>query len=145
MKKYSIIIDPDFIENEIRISPYNLRKDLKDISIEAYREIGSNILNELILGPGRPSNSICYRCKNNICIYYSKIRIKDLERNKGKSGGYRIISLVDEEDLFCFVLHIYRHAHGEDNDISKNDKNKLERIVEEYYKSKMKYLQKGKK
>lgn len=136
---YTIVIDPHINEYEFELSPYNLKKDIKGMTTGKQKSIATSITYELMNGPGRPSYSICYRCQNDIRIHYAKIRISDSDSNKGKTGGYRIISLIDDDIKYCFVLHIYKHAHGEDNDISKSDKNLLEKLVEEYYKCKSNY------
>ena len=142
--KYEIVIDPMTIEKELSLSPYNLKKDMKDINNNDEKAIVSGLRYELINGPGRGSYAICYKCKRDIRIHYAKIRVPDEKRNRGKSGGYRVISLIDSDIQYCFVLHIYRHAHGEDNDISKNDKNSLEKLVEEYYNSKCRWIKEKK-
>ena len=44
--------------------------------------------------------------------------------------------LVDNKLHIGYLLHIYRHSGGEDN-ISKKDKNKLEKLVEHYAQDKI--------
>ena len=49
-----------------------------------------------------------------------------------KSNGYRCIVLVDYVHSSAFLLHIYRHAHGEAENISRSDRNQLDGLVDEY-------------
>ena len=62
----------------------------------------------------------------------AKIRTMDIEREVGKSNGYRCIVLADNINKCAFLLHVYRHGHGEDENISHSDKNKLKKLVKEY-------------
>ena len=43
--------------------------------------------------------------------------------------------LVDYVHSSAFLLHIYRHAHGEAENISRSDRNQLDGLVDEYERS----------
>ena len=58
-----------------------------------------------------------------------------MERDAGKSNGYRCIMLVDTLNRHAFLLHIYRHGHGEDKNIDKKSENQLKKLVDEYSKA----------
>lgn len=47
-----------------------------------------------------------------------KIRVLDVARDAGKSNGYRCIVLVDYVNNAVFLLHLYRHGHGESDNIT---------------------------
>ena len=61
-----------------------------------------------------------------------KIRIEDVQRDAGKSNGYRCIVLVDMMNRHAFLLHLYRHSHGERDNISSREENKLKKLVNDY-------------
>lgn len=133
--KYSVHFDPNEMEELNALSPFNLKNDLKVISPESILLIAEEIANELITGINRPPNIIArYWGKNNLTAWV-KIKTLDLERNAGKSNGYRCIVLVDTLNKHAFLLHIYRHAHGEDKNIDKKSENKLKKLVDEYSKA----------
>lgn len=132
--EYSVSIDLRETQNQFgQFSPYNVLKDVKEhkISQSMLEYIAENIADELRRGWERPACEAIYwgefRTAN-----YSKIRVEDRERKGGKSNGYRCIVLVDKINNFAFILHIYRHGHGEADNISAKDKNKLKALVDEY-------------
>ena len=117
------------------LSPFNLKKDLKSISEEELCSICEEIGNELIYGVNHPPTvALLYRgdSQKTSCV---KIRTMDIKRNKGKSSGYRCIALVDAKMNSAFLLHLYRHGHGEDKNISKSEMNQLKKLVDEYTES----------
>ena len=59
----------------------------------------------------------------------------DVARLSGKSHGYRCIALFDTDKKFVFLLHVYRHGHGEDQNISKKERNMLRNLVDQYVES----------
>lgn len=120
------------MENLNTLSPFNLKKDLKKISPECILSISEEIAHELIIGPNRPPNVIAkYWGKHNAAAWV-KIKIVDVEREAGKSNGYRCIVLVDTLNRHAYLLHVYRHGHGEDKNIDKKSENKLRELVDEY-------------
>ena len=136
---YNVVNDAQTIDEQFgSLSPFNLKKDIKEISDEQLTEIAENIANELKYGPHGDTYNITYKSTENNKVNYSKIRCEDNARKKGKSSGYRCIVLVDNESYYGFILHIYRHSHGEDKNISKRDKNALKKLVETYVKEKKK-------
>mgnify|MGYP007017345342 CR=1 FL=1 len=54
---------------------------------------------------------------------FSKIRIDDVLDNKGKSSGFKCITLVDTLNSRCVLLHIYKHP-AKDNITNKQKSNK---------------------
>ena len=64
---------------------------------------------------------------------FSKIRIDDVLDNKGKSSGFKFITLVDTLNSRCVLLHIYKHP-AKDN-ITNKQKSKLKSILELYVSS----------
>ena len=135
--EYSVIYDaPSIDECFGSLSPYNLSKDTKEISEQELESIAKNVTDELRYGPRFPGYVNIYICKKDKDINYSKVRCGDKTRKKGKSGGYRCVVFVDNKLHIGYLLHIYRHSGGEDN-ISKKDKNKLEKLVEHYAQDKI--------
>ena len=113
-------------------TPFNLKKDLKDMSDELIQEIAEEIANELQQGIDHPPSIVAPFVDKERKAAWVKVRIVDVQRESGKSNGYRCIALVDMINRHAFLLHLYRHGHGEDKDISKKDKNKLKALVQEY-------------
>lgn len=50
-------------------------------------------------------------------------------RNKGKSGGVRVITYYDGEDIPVFLLDVF--AKGERIDLSKSERNELRKTLGE--------------
>lgn len=131
---YKIVIDADVIDEQFgNYSPYNLKRDLKNISEKEITYIANEIGDEIYRGPERPAYAVIYKSTVNRNINFSKIRCEDKKRNKGKSGGYRCIVLIDEINRLGYILHIYSHSNFDD--ITTNEKNKLRVLIEEYVKS----------
>ncbi|AQS42341.1 MAG: RelE protein [Candidatus Tokpelaia hoelldobleri] len=65
-------------------------------------------------------------------------KVRFATEQKGKSGGYRIITFFAHEDSPVFLLDIYRKSSQEN--LSKSDRNELKQIltelVDEYRKEK---------
>ena len=110
---------------------YNLEKDLDDIDEDELNQIAVEIGNEIENGLNRPTATAIY-WGNKRRANYAKIRIIDEKRDTGKSGGYRCIVLVDCVNDAAFLLHIYRHGQGHDNELTTRDKAKLRKLVDEY-------------
>lgn len=132
--EYSVSIDLRETQNQFgKFSPYNVLKDVKEhkISRSMLEYIAEDIADELKRGWGRSACEAIYWGELRMANY-SKIRVGDRERNTGGSNGYRCIVLVDKINNFAFILHIYRHGHGEAENISAKDKNKLKTLVDKY-------------
>lgn len=135
MGKYNVHYDPEEMEQLNALSPFNLKKDLKEISLDSLLFISEEIAQELLNGLNRPPNVIAkYWGKHNVAAWV-KIKTLDVERDSGKSNGYRCIMLVDTLNRHAFLLHIYRHGHGEDKNIDKKSENELRKLVDEYSKA----------
>ena len=133
MSKFSVYYDPDGMEEICKRSPFNLKKDLKNISDEEIKRIARNVADELYLGAERPPvTSVMYWGLGRKAAY-GKIRTVDVEHSDGKSNGYRCITLVDMVNHCAFLLHVYKH--GKDDIISQKDKNQLKKLVNEYVES----------
>lgn len=130
MGKYSVHACPEELV-ELK-TPFNLKNDLKGISNDKRDSIAEEIANELIQGLNRPPSSVIVYWAKTHDVAWIKIRIGDSDREAGKSNGYRCILLVDEINKHAFLLHIYRHAHGEDKEISQASKNALKNLVDDY-------------
>ena len=114
-------------------SPFNLKVDEKSMNRDEITRIEEEVANILHSGKASaPGFSIMRYSTKNRNIFWAKMRVADPLRNKGKSKGYRCIVLVDRCNLKAFVLHIYRHGHGEDENISSKDKNQMNELLELY-------------
>ena len=132
MITYRVYCDPDGMQDLCALSPFNLKKDLKNLSKDELNSILEEIGNEIRHDLDHPPIvSPQYWSKDRSAVY-SKIRVVDVARSTGKSNGYRCITLIDAKNKLAFVLHIYRHGHGEDQNISKNEKNVLRKLVDQY-------------
>ncbi len=132
MNKYTVYYDPDVIDEEFDKSPFSLRKDIRHINEDEINSIVEEIANELYIGIDRPPNTILKYINKKRSVAYVKIKVLDIKRGAGKSNGYRCIVLVDIDNNRAFLLHLYRHGHGEDRNISKKEENELKKLVEEY-------------
>ena len=132
MDKISVYHDPTELEELYSRTPYNLKKDLKDIDRETINQIAEEIANEIKKGIDRPPTSVALRWGLKRKVACAKIRTVDVARDSGKSGGYRCIVLVDYVNKSAFLLHLYRHGHGEKDNIDKKSQNMLNKLVDEY-------------
>ncbi len=135
MEKFSVYYDPDDLEELCQYTPYNLKKDLKNIGKDTLTDIAEEIANEIHQGLDRPPTAVALRWSKMRQTACAKIRIVDVKRDAGKSHGYRSIVLVDYVHHSAFLLHLYRHGHGENDNISKQDKNALDKLVDMYAQS----------
>ena len=106
--KYKIIPTPEFIKNL-----KNLKKKYKNIKNDV-----SEVINNLEENPtiGTPLGNNTF-----------KIRIKNSDNNKGKSGDYRMITYFINKNNELFLISIY--AKSEKENILDNElKNLLEEL-----------------
>lgn len=132
MSKISVHYDADELAELWEKTTYNLKKDTKNISEEELADIAVEIANEIENGIDRPPTTTAIYWAKERKGAYAKIRVTDIKRNTGKSGGYRCIVLVDYVNNAAFLLHIYRHDKGVDNELTHRAKNKLKDLVDEY-------------
>lgn len=132
MEKYYIHYDPDEMEDLVKISPFSLKKDLKQLEENEMDSMAEELANELHKGTNRPPAVAPGFITSDRRVAWVKVRIDDFGRKKGKSNGYRCISLVDLYNKHAFVLHVYRHGRGEDKNISKAAQNALKDMVKQY-------------
>ena len=124
-KYFKIILDHDKV-NEIfgDLTPFNLKKEIKQLSNEEKKFIIKYTADELCLPEKPPSRCILTRNNN---LYIIKIRCPKLTNNKGKSYGYRIIILVDEIRCIGIILSILDKSKS--SDLSQYEKNKLKILI----------------
>lgn len=127
--------DDDAMEELLSKTPFNLKKDLKEIPEDVIKDIGEEIAGELHEHINRPPNLIAKYIGIGRKAAWVKIKTLDVQREAGKSNGYRCITLVDMINRHAYLLHLYRHGHGEDKNISKSDEKTLKKLVDEYTKS----------
>ena len=132
LDKISVYYDPAELEELYSRTPYNLKKDLKDIDEDTMVEIAEELANEIKEGLDRPPTAVALRWGLKRKVACAKIRTVDVARDSGKSGGYRCIVLVDYVNKSAFLLNIYRHGHGEKDNIDRKSQNKLNKLVDEY-------------
>ena len=135
MEKFSVYYDPSALEELSQYTPYNLKKDLKNIDEGTLADIAEEIANEIYQGLDRPPTAVALRWSKKRQTACAKIRVVDVNRDAGKSNGYRSIVLVDYVHHSAFLLHLYRHGHGENDNISKRDQNTLNKLVDMYAQS----------
>ena len=130
MEGYTIVVDEEFIDHAFgELSPYNLSRQYKDLGIgeEEKYDIAHCIREELKKGGPRYPGFVCV-VGNVDSIFVAKIRISDGQ--KGKSGGYRSVTLVVPNSQQGFLIGITRHLRSSsDTNISDSEKEKLRKIV----------------
>lgn len=133
-RSYTIISDSVIIQKEFaEYTPFNLINDIKEQNLKEkdLELISVNLADEIKLGFGRKSCAAVYwgyMRKAN----WAKIKVVDVNRSTGKSHGFRCIVLVDDINFIGYLLHIYRHGHGENENISNRQHRMLNRLVDEY-------------
>ena len=136
------IIDADIIEKIFSTfnskSPFNLKKSIKSMLKEYNNLDYSDFYVRLALDLEKAYKTIknsnyLYRSKNNFNIVILKYRMKDVNSNKGKSAGWRIIALVDEINQIFYLLDLYKHSNGKEN-LSNDEISKLKLLCDEYAK-----------
>ena len=132
MGVFRVYYDSDALEELYRLTPYNLKKDLKGIDEETLTKIAEELVNEIKQGIDRPPTATSLHWGRKRKVACAKIRTIDVAREAGKSHGYRCIVLVDKVRRSAFLLHLYRHGHGEKDNISQDAQNKLKKLVDEY-------------
>lgn len=135
MDKISVYYDPSALKELWSRTPFNLKRDLKNIDEQTIAKIAEDIGNEIKNGIERPPVAVTPYWGKKRRTAWAKIRTIDVARDSGKSSGYRCIVLVDYVNRSAFLLHLYRHGHGEDKDIDKRAKNMLKALVDEYTES----------
>ena len=95
MGTFRVYYDPAALEELCRRTPYNLKKDLKNIDEQTRQEIAEELANEIYLGLDRPPTAVSLHWGRKRQATCAKIRVVDVRRDAGKSNGYRCIVLVD--------------------------------------------------
>lgn len=133
----SRLIDKYFgaLENK---NPFNLEKALKEVRKKSRINSNDNfigVLTERIQVAYKQVNqrNILYKSKTNQFIVILKFRMEDDSNNSGKSKGWRIISLVDNDNDFFYLLNIYSHSQGKDN-LTNSEMKSLKLLCDEYAK-----------
>ena len=134
------IIDAEEIDNIFNSfthkSPFNLKKSIKVIMKEYnysdYNDFYAHLFLEIQTAykDVKPKNYIYHNGK-----YYKiailKYRMQDISSNSGKSKGWRIVALVDEENNLFFLLDLYKHSNGKD-DLTPDENKKVRLLCDEY-------------
>ena len=142
MRKFYYIIDPDevntFLSSFKNTNPFSLKREMKDYyknGCKNTKECLKNLTNEIhySLLNSTSSSYIYWIASNSIGIV--KLRIKDYSSNSGKSGGWRIIGLVDKIECIFILLSVYRNSDGK-NDLTPIEKKMIKNLCNEYFNSK---------
>ena len=104
MGTFRVYYDPAALEELCRRTPYNLKKDLKNIDEQTRQEIAEELANEIYLGLDRPPTAVSLHWGRKRQATCAKIRVVDVRRDAGKSNGYRCIVLVDYVHSSAFLL-----------------------------------------
>lgn len=127
--------DVDALAELWKKTTFNLKKDTKNIDEEELAKIAIAIAHEIENGIERPPVTAAIYWGKKRKAAYAKIRVMNEERDAGKSNGYRCIVLVDCVNNSAFLLHIYMHGKGADNELDMKAKNRLKKLVDEYIES----------
>lgn len=135
MNTFKVYYDPQGLKELLEQTPFNLAKDLKKLDKTTIESIAEEIANELQYEISHPPVISILHWGKKRQAASAKIRVVDVARDAGKSSGYRCIVLIDCINNAVFLLHLYRHSHGEDENISKKAQNQLKKLVDEYEES----------
>ncbi len=128
-KKIKIYLDPEKVQSFFgTASPFNLKNELRGIEQKDQEYIISTIADQLVLPAKPPARCIITRNKN---IYIIKIRCQNPGNNKGKSGGYRVVVLVDENLSIGIILSIINKSNSAD--LTMKEKNILKKLVQKCF------------
>lgn len=123
---YDIVIDLDELEltfPDFNFSKYfSLRKSLKEVEKNNDKD---NIIQEIAYTTIRDPEMISVpqltsKVNKNVGIF--KIRAASGKNNKGKSGGYRAITLLIAPFSKAYVLDILHHSNKGEQDLSDQQK-----------------------
>lgn len=134
-KKFDVIFIFDGLEGMFKYYIFNLRKDFKNLNIKSNDEmmrsrIVMNSISEINMGYIRKSNVILFEKRiENIKVIITKTRLS-LNDNKSKKDQLRCISLIDELENRCIILHIYMKNKKEN--ISPLEKKMCKNLLDEY-------------
>lgn len=137
---HNFVVDSDIIDEFFNAfnnkNPFTLKSEIK-----TFRKIYGKISDEEFNGLFANEISAAYKSvKPGDYIYHNskryriailKFRMKDGKSNAGKSAGWRIVSLVDEENDLFILLSIYKHSQGKDN-LTDSEKNAVKALCDEY-------------
>ena len=132
LANYSVHYDPEHMQEICDRSPYNLKKEIKDISKDELHRIAEEIGHALRQGLDRPKLTPVLHWDSLHRVGWAKIRVVDIMNDAGKSSGYRCLVLADTKNKHAFLLHIYKHGSPKDDNIDRSTKNKLNHLVDEY-------------
>lgn len=133
MKSFAVHYDPEDLTDLNELSPFNLKHDIKDLSSQELIDIAESIASELLISLNHPPTVVLKYSTNDKSVSWLKVRTEDQQRHTGKSNGFRCIVLVDNKNKHAYLLHLYRHGHGEDKNISHSDENQLKEMVKKYH------------
>lgn len=126
--EYELIDDPEEISRilDTSMSPFTLKKCLKILSNEQRQRIRTDIIDEVVKGPGRNSCALLFgkETQKTCCIY--KLRV-DVDGNHGKRDGIRVYCLVLPSYKRIILLGITSHKNGE-HDLTVNSKKALREL-----------------
>jgi hypothetical protein len=130
VSSYRIITNPDDIDRSFgTLSPFNIKNDFKRTGVDE-KYLAENIA--ALIKSGTCGSYVELRIEyfKKKKITYSKMRLEDQDNNKGKSGGLRVIVLIDHLDHLGIPLHIF--SKSEKDNISKKEINELNNLLDEY-------------
>lgn len=143
MTNWRVILDDNINKKTFSVFlPFNLKKDIKKYKINEMDLVDYLLvlLNKDYRGPSFVD--IYYQFldvdKIKYKISYAKIRYTKTNDNHGKSGGYRLIVLVDMYSKLAIVLHIY--SKKDCDNITKAEEKLLRDLIDAYFYSKNKEI-----
>lgn len=139
----SFIVSPDQIEEIFseftHRNPFSYKKEYKDYK-KNFRSMSDNEFEGLLSNElqaayknAKPGDYI-YHNDKKFKVAILKFRKKDDISNSGKSGGWRLIALVDEINKVLYLLSIYKHSKGK-NDLTPEENKKVRLLCDEYVNS----------
>ena len=128
----------EFLNSFENHSPFSLKNEYKNFTkkccFSSIQKAEENLAKEIKVSIEKYGYDTIYKIDNSK-VAIVKLRIRDESSNRGKSGGWRIIGLIDNFELLFILLSIYNHSSGKD-DITPNEKKALREMCIEYSRSK---------
>lgn len=130
--KYSIILIEEELKDFFPDNPFNLKNDFKKIGIELKEDIIQEIAAQIIRGFNRKECiKLDYKInkEQNVHVILTKIKLSLVK--KKKKAALRCISIIDEINNLCIVLHIYEK--NKKKDLSLEELKLSKNILNNYY------------
>ena len=126
---YEIIVDPEVVHDVFKDKlPFNLKNELK--KIRRTYGIKREEIEEFLGDESRflKKDLITYYHDKYVAI--AKLRYANKSINKGKSGGLRLIFMIDYVHKYIILLSVY--SKSDKDELSTEEQNKIKILAKKY-------------